>query len=286
LLANASALIALSSMVGRPVAFVGVGAGELPDRRSRALALFIIRHADLLILRDEESARELIRAGSPGPLRVGADPAWTLVGPPEARTAHESSVRIVPSVYAVGADGWSGMIQRITDTVSGLLAAGCTVQLQAWEQHPRRAKIDDRLIVDALSSRFGRSVEVVPKPDSIEAAAQSMAGNGTVVCFRFHALLAAAAAGVPSIAVTHENKLNAMARRLEQRIAPVNFDPATLVGQVAEAVTAPGPAPSVIKEQIDLADEGFRHLRVLLSRGHSDEADSLGALPLISAPPS
>ena len=40
----------------------------------------------------------------------------------------------------------------------------------------------------------------------------------------------------------------------------------------------------MVKEQVDLADEGFRLLRVLLSGGHSDEADTLGALPLTPVP--
>ncbi|HEY2215024.1 MAG TPA: polysaccharide pyruvyl transferase family protein [Acidimicrobiales bacterium] len=285
LLANTSALIAVSSATSCPIALIGVGAGALSDRLGRALAVFTSRHADLLILRDEESAGELIRAGSTGPLRVGADPTWTLVGSPQARTAHESSIRIVPSIYAVGVDGWKGMISRICNTVTELLAAGHTVQLQAWEEHPQRAKIDDKLIVDTVASQFGGSVDVVPKPESFEAAIRSMAGIGAVVCFRFHALLAAAAAGVPAVAISHENKLNAIARRLEQRIAPLYFDPGSLVGQVADAVRASGPAPSVIKEQIELADEGFRLLRVLLSNGDSDEADGMGALPLVSVPP-
>jgi polysaccharide pyruvyl transferase WcaK-like protein len=286
LLANSSVLVGISSVLHRPVALVGVGAGVLTDQRARTLARFIVRHSDLLILRDEESASELIGAGAPGPFRVGADPSWTLLQAPDARGAHDASVRIVPSIYAVGPDGLGGMVERVAGTVRRLLADGFKVQLQAWERPPGARRIDDGDIVDALVSRFGPSVEVVPKPTSFVQAVESMQGCGSVLSFRFHALVAAAAAGVPAVAVTHEAKLGAMARRLEQRSVPVDFDPGVLADLVEEAVRAPGPAPAVIKDQIAMAEEGFRLLRVLLSGGRSDEADSLGALPLVPSPPS
>jgi polysaccharide pyruvyl transferase WcaK-like protein len=143
---------------------------------------------------------------------------------------------------------------------------------------------DDRCIVDPLVRRFGPSIEVVPTPESMVAATRSMVGVGSVLSFRFHALVAAAAAGVPTVAVAHENKLGAMSRRLEQFAAPVDFDAAALANQVERAVRGPGPTPAVIKEQIDLAEEGFRLLRVLLSGGRSEDAASLGALPLAPSP--
>ncbi len=249
------------------------------------LARFIVRHSDLLILRDEESATELIRAGSPGPLRVGADPAWTLLTPPDARIPRDGTVRIIPSVFAVGDDGWDGMIARTGETMKLLLSAGIKVQLQAWDRAPRPSRIDDGLIVESLARQVGPSVEVVPRPTTIEAAVQSMAGSRTVLSFRLHAVVAAAAAGVPAVAVAHETKLTAMARRLAQDTAPLDFEPAALADLVTDAMVAPSPSPAIIKEQIALAEESFRLLRVLLAGGRSDEADSLGALPLASSPP-
>ena len=259
--------------------------GSLPDWWSKALARFIERHSNLLILRDEESATELIRAGSPSPLRIGADPAWTLLTPPDARTRPAGTIRIIPSVFAIGSDGWDGTIARIHETATRLLAAGFKVELQAWQQAPRPRQMDDRLIVETLARQLGPAVEVVARPPSIGAAVQSMAGSRTVISFRFHALVAAAAAGVPAVAVAHEAKLRAMARRLGQRTVPVDFNPPELVDQVTKSMRGPSPAPALIKEQIAMAEEGFRLLRILLSGGRSDEADSLGALPLASSTP-
>ena len=285
LLANTSALVAVSSVLHRPVAMVGVGAGRLDGRRARALSRFIVKHADLLVLRDEESAAEMFCSDIPGPFRIGADPAWTLVAPPDrVPAAHDGVVRVVPSHLANGAGGWAAMVDRLTDTLRRLLSMGLAVELQAWQHGDGSTEWDDGAIIGALVDRLGPSVEVVPTPVSMEAAVESMIGTGTVLSFRFHALIAAAAAGVPTVAVTHEAKLGALARRLEQRSAPVDFEPARLAAQVAKAIEAPGPAPAAIKEQIARAEEGFALLRVLLGGGRSEESDSLGALPLAPTP--
>ena len=263
----------------------GRGRGRPPGSwRARALSRFIVKHADLLVLRDEESAAEMFRSSIPGPFRVGADPAWTLVVPPDrVPAAHDGVVRVVPSHLANGADGWAGMVDRLADTLRRLLAVGLAVELQAWQHEAGPTDGDDGAIIDALVDRLGPSVEVVPTPESMGAAVESMIGTGTVLSFRFHALIAAAAAGVPTVAVTHEAKLGALTRRLEQRAAPVDFEPAVLATQVANAIQAPGPAPAAIKEQIARAEEGFLLLRVLLGGGRSEESDSLGALPLAPA---
>jgi polysaccharide pyruvyl transferase WcaK-like protein len=285
LLANVAALGATSTLRGRPLALVGVGASDLADWRSRALARFIVRASDLLVLRDEESSDALIRAGSPGPFRVGADPAWTLLRPPGARHSPDSSVLVVPSTYAIGADGWDGMVGRMAGTLERLLDAGLRVHLQVWQRQTPATPIDDEGIVRALRHRFGHTIVVMPTPSCLADAVRVMADMATVVSFRFHALIAAAAAGVPTVAVAHEAKLGAMARRLGQRVTSVDFEPAALAEMVLAQLESPGPAPAVVKEQIDLADEGFRLLRVLLSGGRSEEADTLGALPLTPAPP-
>ena len=194
LLANVAALGATSTLRGRPLALVGVGASDLPDWRSRALARFIVCCADLLVLRDEESTDALIGAGVRGPFRVGADPAWTLLHPSEARPSPDGSVLMVPSTYAVAADGWDGMVRRTGDTVEHLLDAGLRVYLQAWQRDTPATPIDDERIVRALQNRFGDAIVVLPTPLCLTDAVRVMSDMATVVSFRFHALIAAASA--------------------------------------------------------------------------------------------
>ena len=85
LLANVAALGATSTLRGRPLALLGVGASDLPDWTSRALARFIVRHPTCWSC--ETRSRPTRCSGQAYPVRsaVGADPAWTLLRPPEAR---------------------------------------------------------------------------------------------------------------------------------------------------------------------------------------------------------
>src|SRR3954447_639108 len=67
LLRRALALTAGPRALGRPVLMVGFGACALPTRPARALARTLVGRADLLVLRDEESAAVLEATGAPAP---------------------------------------------------------------------------------------------------------------------------------------------------------------------------------------------------------------------------
>ena len=74
LLRTTVGLIAAARARGAAVALVGVGAGELRGRESKMLARWIVRHSDLLVLRDEESASVLAAAGAAVPFRYRRRP--------------------------------------------------------------------------------------------------------------------------------------------------------------------------------------------------------------------
>ncbi|MGH9006508.1 MAG: polysaccharide pyruvyl transferase family protein [Acidimicrobiales bacterium] len=284
LLANASALVGSASLLGRPVAMVGVGAGRIEGAAATALTKFLVRRSDLLILRDEESAEKLSAAGAAGPFRVGADPAWTLLGPPEAAgPSRAPRVLVVPSREAAARVGGPGRLLRLlAATIERLRANGLEVALQPWQLDADGID-DDRAIVEDLCGRLGIPDAVMPAPGSLPDAVESIRGFGAVLCLRFHSLVASAAAGTPAVAVAHEPKLAGLARRLGQRAVPPDVSPEELTRALIEGIDAPGPAPAIVKEEIDRAEEGFRLLRIFLAGG-TDESDRLGALPLVSWP--
>jgi polysaccharide pyruvyl transferase WcaK-like protein len=281
LLANLSALVTAASAIHRPVAMVGVGAADLTGRRAQVLSDMVVRRADLLVLRDEESASELARAGVRGPFRVGADPAWVLLDPPErSAPSSTSAVLVVPCFLATGADGFDGMVDRLEKAIGAMLAAGLEVHIQSWQTLSPPKPQDDSAILARLSRAHGARLEVVPPARTLREAAVLMGDYSAVLSYRFHGVVAASAAGVPTVAVAHEPKLAGLARRLGQRFVPVDVDPVTLAGEVLAATATGGPSVSAIKSEIEKAEEGFRLLRVLLARGASSEADTIGALPL------
>ena len=142
----------------------------------------------------------------------------------------------------------------------------------------------DEPIVAELVRRLGPGVEVAPTPASLPEAVASMSRVGAVLTYRFHGLVAAGAAGVPAVAITHEAKLRGLARRLGQRMSPPAFEPDILAEDVGAALGSVGPPPAVVKEEIARAEEGFRLLRIVLAEGVTPEAETLGTLPLAPWP--
>jgi polysaccharide pyruvyl transferase WcaK-like protein len=302
LLRRTAALAALTRALRKPLALVGVGAAPLRGRTARTLARSIVRSADLLILRDEESAAHLADAGAPTPFRVGADAAWTLVPaerpePAEAATTVDGPAVLMRSATGshapvssngTGSDdglpvvvalshlaGGPDLGARLAAGLAPVLEAGVPVRLDPWQPD------GDAELAAEVATRLGDPrVTVTAPPADLDAARESMAGARLVVAQRFHALVAAAGAGVPSLAVAHEPKLEGLARRLEQPAVAADAPPTTLAGEVLRAVDGPPAAPEAIDRERASAEQAFRLLRVLLARGRSEEAVELDGLAL------
>ena len=196
---------------GRPVALVGVGAAPLRSRTARRLASELARHADLLVLRDDESAAVLLDAGVPPPLRVGADLSW-LIGDPIAAsvlTPLDDVVGVALSHLAGGDD----LERRLGDALA-TLDGETVVELEPWQGSPRLGA--DARVAARLADRVGdRAVVARPPSDLADAVRRAARRRGTVA-LRFHGAVASALAGRPFLAVAHEPKLVGLARRLGQ----------------------------------------------------------------------
>ncbi|MGH9045990.1 MAG: polysaccharide pyruvyl transferase family protein, partial [Acidimicrobiales bacterium] len=217
LLANAAVLVGTASMLGRPVAMIGVGAGHIAGSLASSYARFVVRHSDLLILGDEASAGRLSGAGAPGPFRVGADPTWTLLEPPQGLPSRSERILIVPSREAAMAIGGIGpFTDRLVAVIERVAAPRVEVWLQAWQQGQPAGVGDDVAIVSALARRLGDKVGVLPNPRTLPEAVQTLKSFGAVLSFCFHALIAAGAAGTRVVAVAHEPKMSWLASRLGQ----------------------------------------------------------------------
>nr|WP_246344831.1 polysaccharide pyruvyl transferase family protein [Conexibacter arvalis] len=323
LLRNALVLAATARLLGRRVALLGVGAGRLDDPIARRLARLLVRTADLLVLRDEESAATLAEIGAPTPFRIGADAAWPLLGAPltpiPAAARRDGAI-----VVALGRHGGEAALAgRLAEAIAGAVGGGdagaaprpgalgpsaggdagavgaagagaargapTLVRIQPWQVGDTledAAGLDDEshahLLATALRRR-GVGAEVVPPPATLRDARDLVAGARLVVATRFHATVAAAAAGTPFLAIAHEQKLAGLARRLGQPSVAADAPAPTLAAALAGALAHP-PAPrAAVEEQVAAARDGFRLLRLLLTGGAADEGDDIGALPLAPA---
>ena len=269
LLRRTAAVAGVSKALRKPLALVGVGAAPLHGPAARALARVIVRAADLLVLRDEESANHLAELGATTPFRVGADSAWTLVPDPPA-AAPTGPVVVALSHLAGGrelADGLAAGLAPVLD-------AEIPVRLDPWQPD------GDAALAAAVVARLGDRVQLAPPPADLLAAREGMLGARLVLAQRFHALVAAASAGVPALAVAHEPKLVGLARRLDQPAVAADAPPATLASAVLSALGAAPPSATAVRRERASAEDGFRLLRVLLARGRSDEAVDVDGLAL------
>jgi polysaccharide pyruvyl transferase WcaK-like protein len=283
LLARAAALAVAVKALRRPLALVGVGVGDLDGPAARRLARFLVHAADLLILRDDESAARLAAAGAPVPLRVGADAAWTLALP-DGRPGRRERGPIVVALSHLA--GGHDLADRLAAALEPLVHDGLPVVLQPWDRadHALASAIATRLDPAAGSTvragGQGERIVVLPPPADLGAACAGFADARLVVGLRFHSLIAAAAAGTPFLAFVHEPKLAGAARRLGQPRVPADAPPAAVTAAVRDALGAPAPARAAVRRERERADDAFRLLRVLLAGGRTEEADTIDGLAL------
>lgn len=277
LLRRALLLTWTARAAGRPIALVGVGVGALDGRAARALARRVASAADLLVVRDAASAQALVEIGVPGPVRVGADAAWTL--PAATAGSPRDGVLVVVS-HQAGGDA------VVRSTAEGLAALGLPARLVPWQVGGGgRDDLDvARTLRRELAAR-GLDAPLLPPPADLDEAAAQAAAARVVVTARFHGIVAAAFAGTPSVAVDHERKLGAVSAALGQpSVRPVA--PAEDLAQAVRAALARGPAtPAAVARQRALAEDGFRLLRLLVSGGRSLAEEDVPALPYVPAEP-
>jgi polysaccharide pyruvyl transferase WcaK-like protein len=271
LLSRTAALAAAARALRKPLALVGVGAAPLQGASARGLARAIVRAADLLILRDEESAAHLAEIGAPTPIRVGADAAWTLL-PIPGETKGQTPSQVVVALSHLAGDRDLG--ERLAAGLQPIVDAGIPVRLDPWQVDG-----DAELAAD-VAARLGGDALIGAPPTDLRAARDGMTGARLVIAQRFHALVAGASAGVPALAVAHEPKLSGLARRLDQPTVAADAPPQTFADAALRALdAAPAPATPVRRERA-AAEDGFRLLRVLLARGRSEEAADVDGLAL------
>jgi len=260
---------------GSPVALVGVGAGPLPGRAAPGLAHQLVRRADLLVLRDEKSAHALADAGAPTPFRIGADPAWTQLDDlPGEGAPPEDLVTVAVTATRPG----TAVTDLLVDGLGEALAAGLRVRLLPWRAGLRG--LGDLELAQRVAERLRGRAEVSPPPGGLRGARAAFAGARVAVVVPYHAVLAAASAGVPHVVVTAHEVARRRSRSVARSIVPVGAVPGRLGTAILTEADGPPTGPAAVRERIAAAEEGFRLLRLLLNEGRSDESDVAGSLDL------
>jgi len=276
LLRNTAALVAGARASGTSVAMIGVGAGRLRGGSARSLCRWIIPHTDLMVLRDEESASVLADTGTRPPFWIGADPAWTLFDLPHDADRDVDSRRTITialSHHAAARADADALIEALRP-----FAHDWDIRLQPWQTGSNT--LDHQMAVH-FQQRLGRA-EIIPPPTDIHDAARIFAHDALVIGMRFHALVAAAAAGARFVAIAHEPKLSGLARRLEQAAVPAHATAEVLRATVEWALVNEPAPPEALRRERTAADQQFQMLELLLSGGANDEPNRLPVMALSS----
>lgn len=273
LLRRTGALALAAGVTGKPLLLVGVGAAPIGHRSNRALARGIARWADLMVMRDEESASELLSIGVRGPVRVGADPAWTtLADNPSGPT---TGGPVIVALSHLAGDG--NLAAWLADGLGPLVAAGVPVALQPW-QVPL-----DRWLARAVARRLGPGVEVLDEPADLDSARADAVGASAVLALRFHAAVAAGAAGVPFVAVATEPKLVGIARRLDMPAVAPSAPASELTAAVEHVLAGRAVLGPAVDRERRRAEDTLTLLRLVLTGGiHWDDAGP-STVELVSA---
>ncbi|MGH9083934.1 MAG: polysaccharide pyruvyl transferase family protein [Acidimicrobiales bacterium] len=278
LLRRATGLTGAFQARGRPVALIGVGADEIRHPTTRRLARSLARRADLLVLRDVASAALLSDMGVPAPLRVGADLAWLTLDPVGRALGAGAPSPIGVAISHLAGD--RGLLDRLADGLRPLASRGHPIEIEPW-QGSRRLGPDGRAAAH-LARALGDGASVVQPPHDLTEAAARSATRGAVVALRFHAAVAAAAAGTPFVGVAHEPKLGALAVRLGQPQLAVDDPSAAVTAAVDRALLGDGPEPEAVAAERRRAEATVELLGVLL--GGTGEAHRLVDLDLVPEP--
>jgi len=193
-------VVRLAQLLGKRTMFGAQGLGPLGRARSRTLVASVANRLDAVTVRDPASADLLREIGvSRPPIEVAADPAL-LLGPDTVAPPH-------PHTYGVALRPWRGQ-----ETLAARLADACREALP--QAHPVLFPMQpqtDTLIGEQFASlchQQGRARLVSPS-SGLTALTQAISACELMVGMRLHALILAAAAGVPSVALSYDPKVAA-----------------------------------------------------------------------------
>ncbi len=225
------AQILLARFYHKPVMIYAQGLGPLHGTISRFMVRWTLNRCQAITWRDEHSLALAREIGVKRPMQVVCDPvlAWqpeeTVL--PDLPTGKKIAFSLRP---------WAGMekdLAALTHLGDALAKQGYHIVLLPFH------KDEDRNIQQQLADTMSEPAFLLP--DLPPASAWAVLGQmDLVVGMRLHALIMAAAQGVPSAALSYDPKVTAFMKATGQQIAGYsgNLQPHSLVGAVSEALAA------------------------------------------------
>lgn len=216
----------LAAALGRPYVIHAQGLGPIRRAANRALAGRALRHAASVSLRDSASVALARELGVDRPIDVVPDPALRLQPTPIVRPG--------PSPIVVAIRDWPAappFLEPLRAALAELSVEHPVIALPMQEPDDRGPSLGAIAGIEHAS--------VVDATAGLETRAGILAGAALVIGMRLHALVLAAAAEVPAIAVSYDPKVDAFAGIAGQVVAGdvgAGLDAARIVAAARDAL--------------------------------------------------
>ena len=198
-----SGVMQLARVMGIPYVIFAQGLGPLTYAPNRALAAMALRGAAYASLRDEASIALARRLGVRREIDLVGDPALAL-NPVSTGTHGHVAVAVRP---------WGTRRAYLTELRNALAALSLDNRILAV---PMQDDVDREPSLAVVQGIPG--AEVLPATAGLDERLAAIGSAGLVIGMRLHALIVAAAAGVPAIGVSYDPKVEAFAARAGQPI--------------------------------------------------------------------
>ncbi|MGI4791752.1 MAG: polysaccharide pyruvyl transferase CsaB [Janthinobacterium lividum] len=204
-------VVRLAQMLGKKTMFIAQGIGPLKLARSRKLVASVANKLSAITVRDPDSAQLLREIGViRPPIEVTADPALLLSPSPIPSNSPRIGGRGASS-FGVALRPWHGQEEigaQVTDACFSSLGTQkpLLIPMQPASDTPVAEQFRQKW---ALLSGQANAATLCTATDGLGPLLSIIAGCDMMVGMRLHALILAAAAGVPSVALSYDPKVTA-----------------------------------------------------------------------------
>jgi polysaccharide pyruvyl transferase CsaB len=264
-----TSLIRFARFSRKPVMIYAQGIGPLIRPLSQKLARAAVQSARAITVRDEDSKRLLQRIGVRRNIEVTADPVWALA--PADSPMHDERIGIGaikgnPMTWGISLRPWPGY--EYNPEHSHTIADGLRRAREAGDARFRFLPMQwstDRDILDGLYEA-GHD-ELVNTSGLHPRHIMAECGRCDVmIAMRLHALIFAAAQGVPCVAINYDPKVEALAHLMG---APLLQDlSASELAKLPNSVQSAQPMPAERLDALQHAARRNAELAVGLARGN------------------
>ncbi len=194
-------MLRTAKTLGKPTMVYAQGVGPLTQKLSRKVARAAFQGANVVTVRDGDSAKLLRDIGVTRAVEITADPVWDLASS-EARGEKQEAGEWVVALRSWPHQEFDAVARTFAAIRAAAKNANSTLRFLAMQ-----TGVDDVL----LGSLVAPSEWIETKNKHPREVIESLSGASRVLAMRLHALIFAASVGVPVVAFDYDPKVRALA---------------------------------------------------------------------------